>query len=115
MIVGKSPWLRGIIPNPLSGPYLTWLANISDVLSGLGGSGDIVSNGEVVGSYKAVGGLVHAYLVVPASGTINVTFPALKSAGPLICEDGQTVWPDNSGNVTVTSTSGTRCYITYRG
>lgn len=115
MILGKSPWLRGMIPNPLTGPYLTWLANVSDILSGMGGAGDIVSNGEVVGGYKAVGGIVHCWLTVPANGALDVTFPGMKSAGPLVCEDGQTVWPDNSGRAVLTSTSGTRCTITYRG
>lgn len=110
-----SPFLRGSFPVPLSGPHLSWFTDLSEAMQGSTGKGTIQDdNGNNVGEYKAVGGIVHAWFTLPP-GIHVITFPSIDNAGPCHVSDGSILWPDSNGRITVSCSVNVKGWITFRG
>ena len=110
-----SPFLRGSFPNPLMGSHLSWFTDVSEAMQGATGNGPLVdADGNTVGNFKAIGGIVHGWFSVTA-GIHVIQLPTIQFSGPCHLSNGGVVWPDPNGNITVSSDIDVNGWITFRG
>ena len=103
-----SPFLKEKFDNPLKGSHLNWITIVSDAMQGSCGHGNISdNNGNVIGQYKAFGGMVMCTIHVQP-GTTVIRMPSNPfNRAPVMFSDNQTQWGvkvDNIWTVTVTTT-----------
>ena len=113
------PHLKGEVPNPLTGPHLDWMSRVSKSLQGSNGSGDIrISTNDIVGKYKAIGGVCSCTISLPTAGTYTIVMPSdPTNVAPVHFSDGQIQWgsvdSDKIWTIQVTTTSSVTAYCSY--
>lgn len=110
-----SPFIRGDVPDKLTGGHLDWMTIVSNAFSGACGEGNIKNiDGVVVGQYKAFCGLVMLSVSIDANTTIIMPSKG-KRRIMMNFSDGQAIWADNDGNLTITVTNPVEGWGTYWG
>jgi hypothetical protein len=101
-----SPFIKGTFPNPLVRGHLDWMTIVSNAMQGSCGDGNISdTKGNVVGRYKAFGGLVICTMhiapeTIGATQTTTIRMPSSPfNRAPVFFSDGTMKWGSKVDNI----------------